>query len=71
MMLKPINLTLTLLLPTLLLGTTQVNAQTSQRWENPAPYGLLFNQYDPNFYTGLAPREQDRERITIFLGRGN
>lgn len=59
-----------LLLPAILVSANS-SAQTSQRWENPDPYGLLFNQYDPNFYTGFAPREQDRERITIFLGRGN
>jgi hypothetical protein len=60
-----------LFLTTLLLTVAGVGAQTSERWVNPDPYGLLFNQYDPNFYTGFAPREQDRDRITIFLGRGN
>jgi hypothetical protein len=60
-----------LLLPALLLGAASAGALTSERWENPAPYGLLFNQYDPNFYTGFAPRVQEKERITIFLGRGN
>ena len=66
------KLLIPVLLSALLLATTTtLQAQTSTRWENPAPYGLLFNQYDPNFYTGFAPREQDRERISIFLGRGN
>ena len=60
-----------LLLPALMLGTTALHAQTSERWANSDPYGLLFNQYDPNFYTGFAPRVQEKERITIFLGRGN
>lgn len=60
-----------LLLSALLLGAASANAQTSVRWENSDPYGLLFNQYDPNFYTGFAPRVQEKERITIFLGRGN
>jgi len=68
---NPKKLIPVLLLPALLLSTTNVGAQTSERWINPDPYGLLFNQYDPNFYTGFAPREQDKERITIFLGRGN
>lgn len=46
-------------------------APYSERWKNSEPYGVLFNQYDPNFYTGFAPRVQKRENITIYLGRGN
>jgi hypothetical protein len=46
-------------------------APYSERWKDPTPYGVLFNQYDPNFYTGFAPRVQEKENITIHLGRGN
>lgn len=46
-------------------------APYSERWKNSEPYGVLFNQYDPNFYTGFAPRVQEKENITIYLGRGN
>jgi hypothetical protein len=59
------------LLLALLLASSGPSALTSERWANSDPYGLLFNQYDPNFYTGFAPRVQERDRITIFLGRGN
>ncbi len=41
------------------------------RWTNEKPYGVFFNNYDPNFYTGFVPRVQERERIKIHLGRGN
>ena len=41
------------------------------RWTNEKPYGVFFNDYDPNFYTGFAPRVQERERIKIHLGKGN
>jgi len=56
----------------MLLSSSQLYAAPfSERWKNAEPYGVLFNQYDPNFYTGFAPREQNKENITIFLGRGN
>ena len=45
------------------LGTT--------RWTDPEPYGIFFNDYDPNFYTGFVPRVQDKNRIKVHLGRGN
>ena len=45
------------------LGTT--------RWTDPTPYGIFFNDYDPNFQTGFVPRVQDEHRIKIHLGRGN
>jgi hypothetical protein len=55
-----------------LLGATQLNAAPfRERFKNAEPYGVLFNQYDPNFYTGFAPRVQSKEHITIHLGRGN
>ena len=41
------------------------------RWTNEKPYGVFFNDYDPNFYTGFVPRVQERERVKIHLGRGN
>jgi hypothetical protein len=65
------NLFSFLLLPVLFLIVANASAQTGERWANSDPYGLLFNNYDPNFYTGFAPRVQEKARITIFLGRGN
>jgi hypothetical protein len=65
------NLFSFLLLPVLFLIVANASAQTGERWANSDPYGLLFNQYDPNFYTGFAPRVQEKARISIFLGRGN
>src|SRR5262249_52014073 len=46
-------------------------ALSSERWTDSTPYGVFFNDYDPNFYTGFVPRVQERERIKIHLGRGN
>ncbi len=43
----------------------------STRWTDPTPYGIFFNDYDPNFYTGFVPRVQEKDRIKIHLGRGN
>ncbi len=47
------------------------HALSRDRWTNSQPYGVFFNTYDPNFYTGFAPRVQERERVKIHLGRGN
>src|SRR5512138_3334719 len=47
------------------------HALSRERWTNAEPYGVFFNDYQPNFYAGFVPREQDRRRITIHLGRGN
>lgn len=47
------------------------SAQRVERWTDDTPYGLFFNDYDPNFYTGFVPRVQDPDRIKIHLGRGN
>ncbi|MFC1896246.1 hypothetical protein ACFL0Q_06245, partial [Thermodesulfobacteriota bacterium] len=44
---------------------------SQERWTDDTPVGVFFNNYDPNFYTGFAPRVQERERIKIHLGRGN
>ena len=46
-------------------------ALSEERWTDATPYGLFFNDYDPNFYAGFVPRVQDRERIKIHLARGN
>ncbi|MBW2268661.1 MAG: hypothetical protein JRH16_08790 [Deltaproteobacteria bacterium] len=45
--------------------------QTATRWQDPGAAGVFFNDYDPNFYTGFAPRVQDGHRIKIHLARGN
>ena len=47
------------------------SAPRVERWTDGTPYGVFFNNYDPNFYTGFVPRVQERERIKIHLGRGN
>lgn len=44
---------------------------SEERWTDGTPYGLFFNDYDPNFYTGFVPRVQDPDRIKIHLARGN
>ncbi len=36
----------------------------------PAP-GVYFYWYEPSFYTGFAPRTQDRSRVHLELSRGN
>ncbi len=50
---------------------TVASALSRQRWTNAEPYGIFFNDYDPNFYTGFVPRVQDRNRVKIHLARGN
>ena len=60
-----------LVVATLCVTSVAGSALSTDRWQNQKPYGVFFNEYEPNFYTGFAPREQDRERITIHLGRGN
>jgi hypothetical protein len=47
------------------------SALSEERWTDATPYGLFFNDYDPNFYAGFVPRVQDPERIKIHLARGN
>jgi hypothetical protein len=47
------------------------SALSEERWTDATPYGLFFNDYDPNFYAGFVPRVQDRDRIKIHLARGN
>ncbi len=52
-------------------GVPQADALSRERWTDPAPYGIFFNDYDPNFYTGFVPRVQERDRIKVHLARGN
>jgi hypothetical protein len=52
-------------------GVRDAAALSRERWTNPEPTGLFFNDYQPNFYAGFVPREQERRRITMHLGRGN
>ena len=49
-----------------------VHAKSRIVWDGsePAP-GVYFYWYEPSFYTGFAPRTQDRERAHLELGRGN
>ena len=47
------------------------SALSEDRWTDATPYGLFFNDYDPNFYAGFVPRVQDRDRIKTHLARGN
>ena len=53
------------------LFSTDAQALSTERWTNGDFYGIFFNRYDPNFYTGFAPRVQEKERITIHVARGN
>ena len=46
-------------------------ALSRERWTDPTPYGVFFNEYDPNFHTGFAPRVQETERVKIHVARGN
>ncbi|MFO7600331.1 MAG: hypothetical protein R6X27_11050 [Candidatus Desulfacyla sp.] len=57
----------------LLVGMLPLSAHalSRDRWTNGEPFGVFFNNYDPNFYTGFVPRVQDKERVKIHLGRGN
>ena len=47
------------------------SALSEERWTDATPYGLFFDDYDPNFYAGFVPRVQDPGRIKIHLARGN
>jgi hypothetical protein len=57
----------------LLLALTSGSALAlkKERWTSDTPEAAFFNDYDPNFYTGFAPRVQDRRYVTIHPGRGN
>jgi hypothetical protein len=43
------------------LAAASASALSSERWTNNTPYGVFFNDYDPNFYTGFVPRVQERD----------
>ena len=47
------------------------SALSQDRWTDATPYGVFFNDYDPNFHASFVPRVQERERIKIHLARGN
>jgi hypothetical protein len=49
----------------------KASALSEERWTDATPYGLFFNDYDPNFYAGFVPRVQEPGRIKIHLARGN
>lgn len=70
-MTKLYSLSLAFVAATLALSPADANALSRDRWTNAEPYGVFFNDYDPNFYTGFVPRVQDANRIKIHLGRGN
>ena len=70
MRLRVVILAVATVLASTVLSTTAA-ALSRERFANAQPYGFFFNDYGPNFYAGFVPREQDRRRITIHLGRGN
>ena len=39
--------------------------------EDPPRYGVFYDEREPSFYTGFAPRTHDPARLHIHLGRGN
>jgi hypothetical protein len=39
--------------------------------QDPPRYGVFYDEREPSFYTGFAPRTQDPARLHIHLGRGN
>lgn len=39
--------------------------------QDPPRYGVFYDDREPTFYTGFAPRTEDPTRIHIHLGRGN
>lgn len=39
--------------------------------EEPPRYGIFYDEPEPSFYTGFAPRIDDPSRLHIHLGRGN
>lgn len=61
----------TLMVAVLAAVPEEARAQRRERYANPEPTGFFFNDYGPNFYVGFVPREQERERITMHLARGN
>ncbi len=39
--------------------------------EEPPRYGVFYDEAEPSFYTGFAPRAQEAARLHVHLGRGN
>ena len=39
--------------------------------EEPPRYGVFYDEREPSFYTGFAPRTHDPARLHLHLGRGN
>lgn len=68
---KKITVTISLLIWALVIFSSNALALSTERWTTGDFYGIFFNTYDPNFYTGFAPRVQEKERITIHVARGN
>ncbi|HJO23665.1 MAG: hypothetical protein QF890_13790 [Myxococcota bacterium] len=60
-----------LFIPLIVFLASTATGLSRDRWTDGTPYGLFFNDYDPNFYTGFVPRVQDEKRIKIHLARGN
>jgi len=68
-----IKIVFSVVLVALMLGSAAgVQAKGKVSWDGsePAP-GVYFYWYEPSFYTGFAPRTQDRKRVHLELGRGN
>src|SRR5438067_747219 len=46
-------------------------AQPGLMVDEPPRYGVFYDEREPSFYTGFAPRTDDPARLHIHLGRGN
>ncbi len=55
----------------MILPAGEAQALSRDRFTNGELYGVFFNDYDANFYTGFAPRVQEKKNITIHVARGN
>ncbi len=62
---------LTLSLAFLLSGICAVSAAASDDPVDLSQYGILYERYEPTFYTGFAPRAEDPARLHLHVGRGN
>ena len=52
------------------IGFTLLTTAVSARASGPE-YGLYYDQREPTFYTGFAPRTLDPARLHLHVGRGN
>jgi hypothetical protein len=61
-----------LLISLALVAASTAHADSGPAWDGsrPAP-GVYFYWYEPSFYTGFAPRTQNRSWVRLELGRGN